>query len=252
MGILRSPVEDTAETQLVGGDSRSCPDTPRKPDPRILRESRSSAIFRQPLVGERYREERPRPEDPEAPDQRPRRRLRTRPGWPASDRVGSAPAASGRAASRPFAPEEPASEPAAFREPAPEPAAFKEPASDPAAFKEPAPEPAAFKEPAPEPAALKEPKPEPPAAEEPASDPAAPEEPAPEPAASTKTASAGRLATALASAASAWARCSACGRDTSLARIAALVVTFIAAIGPFSHRPKCASAVGQTGMGRAE
>jgi hypothetical protein len=43
------------------------------------------------------------------------------------------------------------------------------------------------------------------------------------------TGPAGRLLATLASAASASARCSACGRDTSLARIAALIVTFIAA-----------------------
>ena len=44
----------------------------------------------------------------------------------------------------------------------------------------------------------------------------------------------GRLLATSASAASAWARCSACGRDTSLARIAALPVTFIAATRPSS------------------
>jgi hypothetical protein len=43
-----------------------------------------------------------------------------------------------------------------------------------------------------------------------------------------------RLLAVLACAASARARCSVCGRDTSRARIAALVVTFIAAIGPSS------------------
>jgi hypothetical protein len=46
---------------------------------------------------------------------------------------------------------------------------------------------------------------------------------------------AGRPRTASASAASASARCSACGRDTSRARIAALVVTFIAAMRPLSQ-----------------
>ena len=46
---------------------------------------------------------------------------------------------------------------------------------------------------------------------------------------------AGRPRTASASAASASARCSACGRDTSRARIAALVVTFIAAMKPLSQ-----------------
>jgi hypothetical protein len=45
----------------------------------------------------------------------------------------------------------------------------------------------------------------------------------------SSTGPAGRLLATLASADSASAKCSACGRDTSLARIAALIVTFIAA-----------------------
>ena len=57
---------------------------------------------------------------------------------------------------------------------------------------------------------------------------------------------AGLLLTALASVSSAYARCSACGLDTSLARIAALVVTFIAGTRSLSQaRP----AVGQPGPG---